>query len=180
MWSRGPLSSVCCRLGFALGLVPPDWSPCILSCSRLVCPPQRDLLKFARGILSLSKGLPLLLGRRPSPDAAHRHCSVWLRPVPCLSPVSPTCPPSPIPSSLRLFPAASPGTSLYLPLTCQVAAKCHSKTPLDKARGPVPCGWPPPICPSFSPSAFIHVVAWLPPAPCPAPRMANPRRAGPL
>ena len=156
---RAPLLCVCCRLVFALGLVPPDCSPCVLSCSRLVGSPQRDLLKHAHGILSLSKGLPSLLGQRPSPSAAHRHCSVWLRPVPCPSPVSPTGPSSPVPASLRLFPAASPGTSLYLLLTCRVSAKCHSKTPLDRARGPVPCGWPPPICLSSSPSVFIRVVA---------------------
>lgn len=55
----------------------------------------------------------------------------WLHPATCLSPGSPTCPCSSAPSSLRIFPAASPVASLP-PAHCQIPSKCHSKTPLTK------------------------------------------------
>ena len=115
------------RASFALGLGPPNCCPCVLSCSCLVSSPQRESRKTCRSDpASFQRSLS---GQRASPAAAG--CSGWLHPATCLSPGSPTCPCSSAPSSLRMFPAASPVASLP-PAHCQIPSKCHSKTPLTK------------------------------------------------
>lgn len=116
------------RASFTLGLVSPNCCPCVLSCSCLVSSPQRESSKTCRSDpASFQRSLS---GQTASPGAAG--CSGWLHPATCLSPGSPICPCISVPSSLRVFPAASPVASL------PPAHPSDLKTPLTKTRALLP------------------------------------------